>query len=139
MAVRIIFILLLVMMPLSGGMALAESGGKHSDQFRGWIEQFKQAPRGPFDGIQWLCKDGSILPPKSYACQEHGGGIQYGVWNPHALLMREDGYLVANLFSLLKPQDYTGDHAQLEHWKQILLEQYLIRADDGWVFQQARY
>jgi len=133
------FILMFVLaMPLSGGVIWAAEDTQ-ARQFHAWVEQFKQAPRGPFDGVQWVCKDGSVLPAKAYACREHGGGLQYGVWNAHALLMRDNGYLVANLFSLLKPQDYTGDHAQLGNWKQILLEQYLLRADDGWVFRRARY
>jgi len=137
MIVRIALIFVLAM-SFSGGPVRAE-GDFQAGQFRGWVEQFKQAARGPFDGVQWFCKDGSVLPPKAYACREHGGGRQYGVWNQHALLMRDNGYLVANLFTLLKPQDYTGAHAQLENWKQILFEQYLLRADDGWVFRRARY
>ncbi|MDQ6970497.1 MAG: PEP/pyruvate-binding domain-containing protein [Mariprofundus sp.] len=129
-------------MPLSGALAAQESDHSpdHSpDHYRDWINQFKQASRGPFEALQWLCKDGVVLSPTRYACRDHGGGVQHGIWNAHALRMRENGYLIANLFSLLKPQDYTGDHPRLENWKQILLEQYLIRADDGWVFHRARY
>jgi len=129
-------------MSVSGAPVWGAGGGVQTGQtgqFRSWVEQFQQAPRGPFDGVQWFCNDGSVLPPKAYACRTHGGGRQYGVWNQHARLMRDKGYLVANLFALLKPQDYTGAHARLGNWKQILLEQYLLRADDGWVFRRARY
>ena len=138
MAERIILILLFVMMPVSGAMAL-EEGKSQSDQFRDWVMQFKQAPGGPFGAVQWFCKDGSIFPPKAYACVDHGGGVQHGEWNDHARIIRNNGYLVANLFALLKPEQFTGADAQLDSWKQILLEQYLIRADDGWVFRHARY
>ena len=42
-------------------------------ELRSWIEEFKASPRGPFERIRWFCKDGSVLPPKAYACKNHGG------------------------------------------------------------------
>jgi len=137
MIVRIALIFLFVI-SLSGypARAMAEH---QTEPFQQWIEQFKHAPRGPFDGIQWFCKDGSVLPPKAYACRDHGGGFQHGTWNTRALALRDNGYLVATLFSTITPDDFTGPKARLEALKQILLEQYLIRSDDGWVFRRARY
>ena len=38
-----------------------------------WVRDMKSSPRGPFSRIRWFCADGSILPPKPYACREHGG------------------------------------------------------------------
>jgi len=122
----------------SSGMAGAAEATQQYP-FRHWVEQFKQSPRGPFNGVQWFCKDGSILPPKEYACREHGGGFQHGVWKPHTRLMRDSGYLIANLFSTMHADDFTGQSARLDDLKQILLEQYLIRVDNGWVFRQARF
>ena len=137
MTVRITLIFLLIL-PAFGGMVRAEVDVQ-TGQFRHWIDQFKQAPRGPFDGVNWFCKDGIILPPKKYACREHGGGIQHGAWNSRALLMRENGYLVGNLLSAIKPEDFTGSNARLDDLKQILLERFLIRVNDGWIFRQARF
>ncbi len=137
MIVRITLVFLLVLF-LSGGLARA-GVDIQTGQFRHWVDQFKQAPRGPFDGVNWFCEDGVILPPKKYACREHGGGIQHGAWNPRALLMRENGYLVGNLLSAIKPEDFTGSDAQLDDLKQILLEQFLVRVNDGWIFRQARF
>ena len=58
----------------------ASSGGtdglSESDAatYRGLIEEMKAAPRGPFKQLRWFCADGSVLPPKAYACTELGGG-----------------------------------------------------------------
>ncbi|ATX82307.1 Pyruvate phosphate dikinase, PEP/pyruvate binding domain [Mariprofundus ferrinatatus] len=53
--------------------------------------------------------------------------------------MRANGYLIANLVAGLNPEDYIGLAPKLDEFKQVLLERYLIRADDGWVFRRARY
>ena len=45
---------------------------------RGWVQKMKKSPRGPFKQLRWFCNDGTILPPKEYACREHGGGVQHG-------------------------------------------------------------
>ncbi|MDQ6982961.1 MAG: PEP/pyruvate-binding domain-containing protein, partial [Mariprofundus sp.] len=137
MIVRFVLIFFLALF-VSGGVVWSEVDVQ-TGQFRSWIDQFKQSPRGPFDSVNWFCKDGLILPPKKYACREHGGGIQHGVWNFRTILMRENGYLVGNLLSAIKPEDFTGPDAQLDDLKQILLEQFLVRVNDGWVFRQARF
>ena len=35
-----------------------------STNYQQWIEQMKEAPRGPFTKVQWFCKDGSVHPQK---------------------------------------------------------------------------
>ena len=42
---------------------------------RGWIREMKTSARGPFQHIRWFCNDGTIQPPKEYACKDHGGGV----------------------------------------------------------------
>jgi hypothetical protein len=137
MIVRITLMLLLLVF-LSGGLARATVDNQ-SGQYRNWVDQFKKAPRGPFKSVQWFCKDGSILPPKEGACREHGGGHQHGVWSDRALAMRENGYLVANVLSELEPENFVGPEARLDDFRQILLEQFLIRTNDGWIFRSARF
>jgi hypothetical protein len=86
----------------------------------GWIESLKESPRGPFERIAWFCEDGSILPPRPYACRSHGGGIQHGMWNARVVALREGGYAVANVLAELEAQDFVGPEADLETLKQIL-------------------
>lgn len=108
-------------------------------QMRAWIEQMKTSSRGPFARIRWFCMDGSVLPPTEGACSDHGGGVQHGEWNAHARAIRDRGYLVATLLTELNTFKFVGAFPQLDDLRQVLLEQFLIRNDDGWVFRQARY
>ena len=48
-------------------------------------------------------------------------------------------FLIANLLADVHPDDFVGDTANLDALRQILLEQFLIVSDDGWVFRQARF
>jgi len=126
---------------LVGGAALADAPPDEADpaEYRSWIEQMKHAPRGPFERIRWFCADGAVLPPTEGACREHEGGVQHGEWNARALTLRSNGYLVANLLADIRPQDFVADSPRLNDLRQILLEQFLIANDDGWVFRQARF
>ena len=108
-------------------------------QMRAWVEQMKTAPRGPFERIRWFCDDGSILPPTPGACREHDGGVQHGEWNTRTLAIRNAGYLVATLLADIKTLDFVGPDPHLDDLRQILLEQFLIQNDDGWVFRSARF
>lgn len=108
-------------------------------QLRGLIEKMKVSPRGPFVRIRWFCDDGSVLAPSEGACSEHGGGVQHGEWSADTRAIREQGYLVATLLAELNTLGFVGAYPPLDDLRQILLEQFLIQNDDGWVFRQARY
>jgi hypothetical protein len=53
--------------------------------------------------------------------------------------MRARGYLIANIFADVDAQDFIADAQHETILKQMLLEQFLIEADDGWIFRRARY
>jgi hypothetical protein len=108
------------------------------ETLRVWVEEMKTAERGPFENIRWFCKDGTVLPPKPYACSKHGGGIQHGNWNARARAMRDGGFLIANVFADIDPQRFTGPDAELDTLRQILLERFLMGWDDGWVMRASR-
>jgi hypothetical protein len=107
-------------------------------ELRTWIAEFKASPRGPFESIRWFCKDGSVLPPKAYACKNHGGGIQHGEWNQRAKSLRAGGYAIANVLASIDSKAFAGPDADLWSLEQVLIERYLIAADDGWIFRGAR-
>jgi len=106
---------------------------------RGWVEEMKKAPRGPFSRLRWFCNDGSILPPKEYACRDHGGGVQHGEWTERVKLLRDNGYYIANIYADINPETFLADPAYREIVKQMILERFLMDADDGWIFRKARY
>ena len=119
-----------------GGSDLGVSE-KQLAKYRGWVEKIKTAPRGPFSRIRWFCADGTVLPPKAYACKKHGGGIQHGEWTDQVVEMRKHGFYVANVLAAVDPKDFLGKSPDLDQLSQIVLERFLIGADDGWVMRGA--
>lgn len=125
--------LFLILAPLATPSVLADSG-----EMSRWISDMKTDPRGPFDGIYWFCKDGAVLPPKPYACTSHGGGIQHGRLGERARALREAGFLVGNVLAASNPEALASTQGR-PALKAILLERYLIAADNGWILRRARY
>lgn len=114
-------------------------GTATQDEYSGWIESMKQAERGPFKQIRWFCKDGQILPPRPYGCKEFGGGSQHGEWSDRTKTLRDAGYFIANFYADLDIPTFVKQHATTDRFAQMLIEQFLIRSDDGWILRRARY
>ncbi len=110
-----------------------------SSTYRQWVGEMKEAPRGPFARLRWFCSDGTVHPPKPYPCQERGGGHQHGEWSERTREMRGDGYLVANLLAGVDPAAMTARPSFDDAYAQLLIERYLIAADDGWILRRALF
>ena len=124
----------------SPGISLAgESSSNIDEDLRARIDAMKDAPRGPFSRIRWFCADGTVLPPKAYACQPHGGGTQHGEWTDDVKSMRGDGYYIANFLADIEPEEFVQQAGHADQLNQILIEQFLITVDDGWILRKARY
>jgi len=106
---------------------------------RSWVQVMKKSPRGPFKHIRWFCNDGTIQLPEEYACRERDGGVQHGEWTDRVRTLRNNGYFIANVFADVRAREFLQDTRQLDIVKQMVLEQFLIEADDGWIFRRARY
>jgi hypothetical protein len=106
---------------------------------RGWIEDMKASKRGPFFRIRWFCNDGTQLPPKPDACKEHDGGIQHGEWSQKTRKIRTNGYYIATLLVDIDPRTFLARGDAADALKQMVLEQFLISADDGWIYRKAKY
>lgn len=131
--------LALLMMTFHGAplVAAEESSSGARQEYRQWIEEMKAEPRGPFERIRWFCNDGTVLPPRAYACAEHGGGHQHGQLDERAVTLRENGYWVANLLAGIDASDWVDDVADRDRLSQTVIERYLVGADDGWILRQA--
>ena len=110
-----------------------------TETLRGIIQTMKASPRGPFQRIRWFCKDGTVHPARPYPCGERGGGVQHGEWSAQTRRLRSQGYYVANVLADIRPKRFIRDRQHPEIVRQMILEQFLISADDGWIFRQARY
>ncbi len=108
-------------------------------EYRQWIEAMKTHPRGPFKELRWFCNDGSILPPKEYACVEHGGGHQHGAWSEQTTTLRDAGYKIANLLAGIDVEAQFKQPDFLDSYNQLLIEKYLVAADAGWILRRALF
>ncbi len=117
----------------------AEGAGAESSPHRAWIQQMKTAERGPFSRIRWFCRDGAVLPPTPSACATHDGGWQHGEWSAETTALRAKGYRVANVLAGLDAPAMVADPGFPEAFAQILIEKFLVGADDGWIFRRAQY
>jgi len=106
---------------------------------REWVAEMKAAPRGPFRHIRWFCNDGTIQEPREYACRDHGGGVQHGEWTDRVKLLRAHGYYIATVFADIKPDLFLTEPDVEAMVRQMILEQFLILAEDGWILRRARY
>jgi hypothetical protein len=119
--------------------ASADGPRSQTEEARGWIQEMKTSPRGPFSRIRWFCHDGTVLAPEPFACKEHGGGVQHGELNTRARALRDAGYRIANVLADIDPNAFLSDPGSQEALKQILLERFLVERDDGWIFREARF
>lgn len=132
---RLAAIALAWVLGLSG---LPASAAPDAAAYREWIGAMKQAARGPFSRIRWFCQDGTVLPPEPEACREHGGGVQHGEWSERTLALHAAGYRVANVLAGLDPEAAMAEADFPSSLDQILIEQFLIAVDDGWILRRAR-
>lgn len=103
------------------------------------VQAMKEAARGPFARLRWFCNDGAVLPPEPYACSARGGGVQHGEYSDTTRRIRAAGYPIATLLADLAPNDILGSAQGEQLLKTMLLEQFLIGFDDGWIFRRARF
>ncbi len=110
-----------------------------SEEHSTWISAMKEASRGPFSRIRWFCNDGTVLAPKSYACTNHGGGVQHGEYTSQTKELRDNGYYIANLLSGTDMRTLVDSVNFKDRYNQILIEKFLINADNGWILRRAQY
>ncbi len=131
--VAVALALALAVAVIDAGPVLASS----NTELKASIAAMKSAPRGPFESLAWFCKDGSVQGARR-GCSGHGGGIQHGKLSKRALEMRAAGYEVANVLATLQGSRFVGPNADLNAFRQLLLERFLIEIDEGWILRAAR-
>ena len=136
MLARSLFILMCVSFSASASVSQSTTS---NPEYRQWIEAMQTRERGPFKELRWFCNDGTILPPKAYACVKHGGGHQHGAWSEQTKTLRNKGYKIANLLAGYDPEAQLGQPDFRDSYNQLLIEKYLVAADDGWIFRRALF
>ncbi|MEZ4524733.1 MAG: PEP/pyruvate-binding domain-containing protein [Desulfobacterales bacterium] len=129
-----LFLIVFFMAALSATPAYAQD----AEEIRNMIQIFKEDERGPFEGIRWFCKDGSILPARQ-PC-EGEDGIQHGLHKAWARkLAREKGVYLGQVLAGAEFADFWDSRNQNARLQQFVVEKFLQTADDGWIFRKARY
>jgi len=123
---------------LGAGTTLAATEADQA-RYRGWIEQMKTAPRGPFDGIRWFCKDGRVLPPQDYSCAKKGTGWQHGQWSSQTRELRAQGWRVATLLAGIEAPKAVAAPDFTDMFGQLLVERFLVASDEGWILRKAQF
>ncbi|MEJ2166984.1 MAG: PEP/pyruvate-binding domain-containing protein [Deltaproteobacteria bacterium] len=131
--------LILTCLLLIPSTALAQADPPDAETMQSWVRTMKKSPRGPFAHIRWFCNDGTIQLPEEHACQDHGGGVQHGEWTDRVKTLRADGYFIANVFADVRAREFLQNPRHIDIVKQMVLERFLIEADEGWIFRRARY
>ncbi len=108
-------------------------------KYRAWVGEMEERERGPFSRLRWFCNDGTVFPPRSYACGDRGGGYQHGQWSAKTLELRKQGYLVANVLAGLDARAWVDEPDFRNRYAQILVERFLISIDDGWILRRALF
>jgi len=122
----------------AAGSASSSDTPLHAE-YRQWIAAMKTSERGPFARIRWFCNDGSVLPPKAYACVERGGGHQHGEWSEKTRKLRAQGYLIATLLAGSDPEKLAAEADFIDTWNQLLIEKFLMSVDNGWIMRRALF
>ncbi|MEZ5350993.1 MAG: PEP/pyruvate-binding domain-containing protein [Bryobacteraceae bacterium] len=110
---------------------------KQAEVTRRAIAEFKANIRGPYLRIRWYCKDGSILPPQDNPCKDKGGGVQHAEMGPAARQLAAWNIHAGTILTGL-PYEELLDAGHYHHrLKELVLEQYLIEVDQGWIYRKA--
>jgi hypothetical protein len=115
------------------------ASAEDAQQYRRWIAEMKDNARGPFSGVKWYCKDGSVFPPTEYACAKRGGGVQHGEWSERTRKLRGEGYKVATLLAGIDAQKAVAAPDFADTYAQLLVEKFLVSVDDGWILRRALF
>jgi hypothetical protein len=120
-------------------LAATAPAAADTSPYAAWIAEMKAAERGPFSQIRWFCADGSVHPPRPYACAERGGGHQHGQWSERTEALRGKGFLVGNVLAGIDAEAAVARPGFPDELGQLLVERYLVAVDDGWIFRRARF
>ena len=135
----LLFVAFLLLLPGPLCWASNQPTPAANTEYAAWLQHMKTQPRGPFEKVMWFCNDGSVLPPKPYACSEHGGGRQHGAYTEHTRIIRDNDYYIANILAALDIEKAMQEPGFIDQYNQILIEKFLVQIDDGWIMEKAQF
>ena len=71
-----------------------EAQEKTTAQIKNLIKQYQEDRRGPYSGIKWFCKDGSLREARDPCPDDIDGGIQHATFKSSAIDLRKSNRLI---------------------------------------------
>ena len=102
------------------------------------IRDLKSDPKGPFKSINWYCPDGKINAAQQ-PCDTPGGRQHATLKDPIKKLERDNGIYLNIILSGASKDEMWGPDNNPTRFRQYSLVQYLMAADDGWIYKKAKY
>lgn len=130
--------MILLLAPLAETAPLDPPAPEVLNEAREIVQNMIGNTRGPYRRIRWFCADGTVLPPNSYACREHGGGRQHAEYSDARQRLAALGWSVGTIFAALDVEELLESEPRALRLRQLPLEKYLSDIDDGWVLQKAK-
>ena len=128
--------LCLVLILLSPGLLFSQP--LSTDRIGDLIQGFKKDPRGPYQSIQWFCKDGTVNPANK-PCP-HTGGFQHALHKDIVrIIERENGIYLGQILAGTPFKEFFDEVHLNSRLKQYQMEKFLQAVDDGWILRRARY
>ncbi|TFG62225.1 MAG: hypothetical protein E4H28_07915, partial [Gemmatimonadales bacterium] len=137
--IRTALLLLALPNPLTGQSYLPPLSEVQMDSVRVVLAGMKIDERGPYLRIRWFCRDGTVQPPQGTPCAERDGGNQHAEMKPEAGWLAARGFHVGTILQRTPFEEFVDAAWSNDRLKQLLLEDYLIGVDDGWVLRRARF
>jgi hypothetical protein len=102
------------------------------------VQEMADSQRGPYSQIAWFCNDGTIQPPRAYACREHGGGRQHAQYSAQQQRLAELGWTVGTVFAATSFDELFVSRPRQQRLRELALERYMTDIDNGWVLRRAQ-
>lgn len=104
----------------------------------GFVTEIKADSLGPYDGVYWLCDDGSVRPGDE-PCDSIGG-IRHGLpKNFVDEIGRHRGIYIGQILNATQYEVFLDYDRIFSRAKQYQVEKYLREVDDGWIMRTARF
>lgn len=113
---------------------------KSSEEITTLINSYKADVRGPFEKINWFCKDGSVRNSKDPCPDEENGGLQHASFKNSVLKLRETNHLYfTEILAGLTIESFLDEKENFSRLKQYQLSKYLASVNNGWILQKAQF
>ncbi|PQJ82303.1 PEP/pyruvate-binding domain-containing protein [Polaribacter glomeratus] len=113
---------------------------KTSEEIATLITSYKADIRGPYERINWFCKDGSRRNSKDPCPDEENGGLQHASFKSSVLKLRETNNLYfTEILAGLNIESFLDEKENFSRLKQYQLSKYLASINNGWILQKAQF